>query len=159
MATNQATYPVQIYVLTFKLLHQQGPKYLQDMLQFKTSNRRLRSTMDPHLLVIPQTKNKTFTDRSFSVSAPILWNNLSSHIRQSDSLLSFKRDLRAHLNHEAFKIQVPTSTSLDLVISMVLFLYLLHQETQVSLKCLLFYLLLNTPENTLHYCGALYQMS
>ena len=65
----------KICVLTYKLFHKQGPKYLQVMLQYKyrTNSRNLRSNLDCSLLVIPCTKCKTFTSRSFSVSAPTLW--------------------------------------------------------------------------------------
>ena len=50
----------KICVLTYKLLHQQGPKYLQDMLQHKTFKSNLRSSQDNSLLLIPHTKCKTF---------------------------------------------------------------------------------------------------
>ena len=94
----------KICVLTYKLLHGQGPDYLRDFLHYKhnTSNRSLRSTTDQSLLVIPRTKCKTFTTRSFSVAAPTLWNNLPKGIRESNSLLSFKRDLKTHLYKETF---------------------------------------------------------
>ena len=94
----------KICVLTYKLLHRQGPGYLQDFLQYKhsNSNRSLRSTMDHSLLVIPHTKCKTFAARSFSVAAPTLWNNLPKDLRESDTLLSFKHDLKTHLYKETF---------------------------------------------------------
>ena len=94
----------KICVLTYKLLHRQGPGYLQDFLQYKhsNSNRSLRSTMDHSLLVIPRTKCKTFAARSFSVAAPTLWNNLPKDLRESDTLLSFKHDLKTHLYKETF---------------------------------------------------------
>ena len=58
----------KICVLTYKLLHKQGPQYLQDMLQYRTPNRRLRSALDNSLLIIPRTKLKTFANRAFSVA-------------------------------------------------------------------------------------------
>ena len=93
----------KICVLRFKLLHQQGPQYLQDMLQYKTHRRDLRSTSDNSLLLIPWTKCKTFAARSFSISAPTLWNNLPRSLRDSPTLLSFKCNLKTHLYQEAFK--------------------------------------------------------
>ena len=94
----------KICVLTYKLLCEQGPKYLQVMLQYKhnTSIRTLRSNLDHSLLVIPCTKCKTFASRSFSVAVPTLWNCLPRCLRQSATLLSFKRDLKTHLYKEAF---------------------------------------------------------
>ena len=94
----------KICVLTYKLLHEQGPKYLQVMLQYKhsTNSRTLRSNLDHSLLVIPHTKCKTFASRSFSVAAPTLWNHLPRSLRESTTLLSFKCDLKTHLYKEAF---------------------------------------------------------
>ena len=80
----------KICVLTYKLLHKQGPQYLQDMLQYRTPNRRLRSALDNSLLIIPRTKLKTFANRSFSVTAPTTWNALPKQIRDTPDLLSFK---------------------------------------------------------------------
>ena len=82
----------------------------RDFLHYKhsTSNRSLRSTMDQSLLVIPHTKCKTFATRSFSVAAPTLWNNLPKDIRESDTLLSFKRDLKTHLYKEMFGNSAPS---------------------------------------------------
>ena len=94
----------KICVLMYKLLHKQGPGYLQDLLQYKHSysNRSLRSNMDHSLLVIPRTKCKTFASRSFSVAAPTLWNHLPKDLREADTLLSFKHDLKTHLYKERF---------------------------------------------------------
>ena len=93
----------KICVLTYKLLHQQGPQYLQDLLHCRTHKRDLRSASDNSWLLIPRTKCKTFAARSFSVSAPTLWNNLRKSLRESPMLLSFKWDLKTHLYQEAFK--------------------------------------------------------
>ena len=92
----------KICVLTYKLLHKQGLQYLQYMLKFKSSSRRLRSSQDNNLLVIPRTKYKTFANRAFSVSAPTTWNALPIHIRSAPDLLSFKHDLKTYLYQEAF---------------------------------------------------------
>ena len=95
----------KICVLTYKLLCEQGPKYLQVMLQYKysTNSRNLRSNLDCSLLVIPCTKCKTLASRSFSVSAPTLWNHLPRSLRESTTLLSFKHDLKTYLYKEAFE--------------------------------------------------------
>ena len=95
----------KICVLTYNLLREQGPKYLQVMLQYKysTNSRTLRSNLDHSLLVIPHTKCKTFTSRSFSVSAPTLWNHLPRSLRESTTLLSFKHDLKTYIYKEAFE--------------------------------------------------------
>ena len=93
----------KICVLTYKLLHQQGPQYLQEMLQYNAHKRDLRSSSDNSLLIIPRTKCKTFTARAFSVSAPTLWNTLPKSLRELPTLLRFKIDLKTHLYQEAFE--------------------------------------------------------
>ena len=110
----------KICVLTYKLLHKQGPRYLQVLLQYKhnISNRTLRSNLDQSLLVIPHTKCKTFASRSFSVAAPTLWNHLPRGLRELNTLLSFKRDLKTHLYKEAFGNPHPQSSG-DLWLSIV----------------------------------------
>ena len=65
-------------------------------------NRRLRSSQDNSLLIIPRTKLKTFANRAFSVAAPTTWNALPKHIRDAPDLLSFKCALKTHLYQEAF---------------------------------------------------------
>ena len=78
----------KLCVLTYKLLHHQGPKYLQELIQYRSTDMRLRSSADPYLLLIPKTKYKTFTARSFSISAPTTWNGLPYHVRTADNLLT-----------------------------------------------------------------------
>ena len=93
----------KICVLTYKLLHHQGPQYLQDFLQCRTYKRDLRLASDNSLLLIPRTKCEMFATRSFIISAPTLWNNLPKSLRESPTLLSFKQDLKTHLYQEALK--------------------------------------------------------
>ena len=92
----------KISVHTYKLLHNQGPKYLSDLIQYKSVDSRLRSSNDPLLLLIPRAKLKMYADRSFKVSAPTTWNDLPYHVRSSTSLLTFKNTFKTHLFKEAF---------------------------------------------------------
>ena len=88
----------KILILTYKCVHGTGPQYLQNLIiRTKTNRHNRRSSTDPHLLVIPRTKYKTFADRSFSVAGPTLWNKLPKKIRSAKTLLSFKKDLKTHL--------------------------------------------------------------
>ena len=96
----------KLSMLTYKVLHNQGPKYLQDLLYYKTTDKRLRSSNDPYLLLIPQTKLKTYVDRSFKVATPTVWNELPLEIRSSSFLLNFKNMLKTHLYKEAFNHQL-----------------------------------------------------
>ena len=92
----------KLCMLTYKLLHNKGPKYLQDLLKYKKSDRKLRSSHNHHLLLIPRTKLKTYADRSFKVATPTVWNELPHQIRCSSSLLSFKSMLKTYLYNMAF---------------------------------------------------------
>ena len=61
------------------------------------SNQHLLLDM-PHFSKLP-----SFGDRSFSVAAPTLWNNLPLNLRVIDSPLEFKSKLKTHLFSIAFK--------------------------------------------------------
>ena len=88
----------KVLVLTFKLLHGEGPMYLKDLIQKYTPGRWcLCSSIDTDLLVIPKTKRKTFASWSFIVAAPTLWNSLPRDISQCSTILSFKKRLKTHL--------------------------------------------------------------
>ena len=102
----------KIAVLTYKLLHNEGPEYLKEMPQFKKPTRQLRSSTDNHLLVIPTTKFKTFTKRSFSVASPTIWNSLPISTRMQSTLLKFKSDLKTILFRQAFSdLSITMSTN------------------------------------------------
>ena len=58
--------------------------------------RSLRSS-SRNLLVIPRSELKSYGDRTFSVSAPKLWNNIPETIKCSVDLNTFKRNLRTYL--------------------------------------------------------------
>ena len=88
-------------MLTYKLLNGEGPVYLQELLQYRSTHRNLRSS-DQHLLLIPRTKLKTYADRSFKVAAPTEWNKLPNHIRETSSIHKFKVLLKTYLYNEAF---------------------------------------------------------
>ena len=92
----------KLCILTYKLLHNEGPKYLQDLLHHKKSKRTLRSSSDQYLLLIPRTNLKTYADRSFRIAAPTVWNELPHHIKCLPNLLKFKSLLKTHLYNIAF---------------------------------------------------------
>ena len=101
-------------MLTYKPLHNQGPKYLQDLLHYKTTDERLRSSNDPYLLLIPWTKLKTYADRSFKVAAPTVWNELPLEIRSSSSLLNFKSMLKTHYIQGGFQSSIVNGLQLSI---------------------------------------------
>ena len=55
--------------------------------------RTLRSS-DKCLLETPSTSSTSLGDHAFSVAAPVLWNSLPLHLRQTNCLYKFKQDSR-----------------------------------------------------------------
>jgi exonuclease III len=86
----------KILTMVWKCLNNQAPQYLVELLKLKSPGRALRSTTRQDLEV-PRTKCKTFGDRSFSVSGPLLWNRLPMSIRNAESLDLFKSKLKTFM--------------------------------------------------------------
>ena len=85
----------KIVCLVHKCIHGTAPRYLKNLLTFKTFTRTLRSTTDNDLLLeIPKTKLKTFASRSFSVKGPEFWNQIPKELRIIKSLELFKSKLK-----------------------------------------------------------------
>ena len=79
--------------------HGTAPAYLAGILRPTSefvARRRLRSS-DTTTLLVPPTQRLTFGDRAFPMAAARAWNNLPPHIRAASSLLSFRRQTKAHL--------------------------------------------------------------
>ena len=91
----------KILLLTFKCLHNLAPPYLSDLLRYRPSERTTRSaSLD--LLFIPKSRTKSFGDRSFAVAATRLWNELPLYLRNSESVVGFKKNLKTHMFKLAF---------------------------------------------------------
>uniref|UniRef100_A0A671U025 Reverse transcriptase domain-containing protein n=1 Tax=Sparus aurata TaxID=8175 RepID=A0A671U025_SPAAU len=90
-------------LLTYKALHHLAPTYLCNLLHEYSPSRTLRST-STGLLTIPTPRLSTMGARAFSCSAPRLWNSLPPHIRQSDSITTFKSKLKTHLFKLAYSL-------------------------------------------------------
>ena len=86
----------KILVMTYKILHGYAPKYLCDLIEVRQSSRTLRSS-NKILLHIPRTKLSSAGDRALACAAPRLWNQLPTNNMQSNSLNSFKTNLKTHL--------------------------------------------------------------
>ena len=81
----------------YKCLNKQAPEYLQNLLVEMPTQSGLRSELTYKKLLIPFTKRKTFSQRSFSVAAPTLWNSLPLSVKQASTLNQFKSLLKTHL--------------------------------------------------------------
>ena len=86
----------KILLLCFRIINGLAPAYLSDLLTPYKQSRTLRSS-SKSLLFIPESKLKTYGDRSFACAAPLLWNNLPLDIRDAPSLETFKSNLKTHL--------------------------------------------------------------
>ena len=68
------------------------------------NNSKLRSS-SKKLLIVPESRTKTYGDRRFSVAAPKHWNLLPNDIRNSPSIEVFKTKLKTYLFREAYGCQ------------------------------------------------------
>ena len=73
------------------------PFYLSELLKLPQRTRTLRSCSDTTILVKPIKNLKSYGERSFEFSGPMIWNTLPKEIRELESHDSFKRALKHHL--------------------------------------------------------------
>jgi len=85
----------KIALLTYKSLSTNQPLYLRNLLHMYQPSRCLCSASQ-NLLSIPFCTTN-LSKRSFSFSAPTIWNELPAVIRESNTLDTFKRRLKTHL--------------------------------------------------------------
>uniref|UniRef100_A0A673Y2W3 Reverse transcriptase domain-containing protein n=1 Tax=Salmo trutta TaxID=8032 RepID=A0A673Y2W3_SALTR len=86
----------KVLLLTYKALHGLAPTYLSDLVLPYIPTRTLRS-QDAGLLIVPRISKQTAGGRAFSYRAPFLWNGLPTHVRDADSVSTFKSLLKTYL--------------------------------------------------------------
>ena len=86
----------ELLLITFKAIQGLAPKYLCDLLTFKSSLYNLRSS-DSILLSMPAARSKTLVDRALMVAAPRLWNSLPKELRAITNVNSFKAHSKTYL--------------------------------------------------------------
>ena len=91
----------KLSTLCFKCLTSSAPVYLSQLISPYTPTRSLRSE-NALLLTVPSFNLQTFGRKSFSVSAPLVWNPLPLSLRKTDSLATFKRHLKTYLFNKCF---------------------------------------------------------
>ena len=74
-----------------------GPVYFSDLLKIYAPSRQLQFSAHIRILCIPSVNTKSYGERSFSYTAPTLWNTLPKDIRFSQSVSSFRSALKTHL--------------------------------------------------------------
>ena len=93
----------KILLLTYKALNGLAPAYIRELLTPYIPARTLRS-MDNNLLEPPKCRLEYFGKRSFAAAAPVLWNDLPLHIKQSPSVDIFKSRIMTRLFQLAYFI-------------------------------------------------------
>ena len=81
-------------VFTYKALNSLTFQYITDLLKpvSETHSRTLRSSVNG-ALAVPRSRFSLF-DRSYSYSAPKLWNSIPIPVRNSSTLNSFKNNIK-----------------------------------------------------------------
>ena len=92
----------KISLLCHNFFTSSAPHYLSSCLSIYSPARNLRSASDSRILVKPSVRTKSFGQRSFSFSAPLIWNALPREIRYIDNTPSFKRALKTHLFRKCY---------------------------------------------------------
>lgn len=91
----------KILLLTFKCINKLAPAYLCDLVTPYKQSRALRSN-SRNLIEIPETRTKSYGNRSFSYAAAVEWNKLSLDIKQSPNIDIFKKKLKTHLFQQCY---------------------------------------------------------
>jgi hypothetical protein len=92
----------KLSLLCFKIISDQAPVYLSDLLHLYTPSRQLRSSADTRVFKIPSFRTKSSGQRSFSYQAPTTWNQLPVSVRHASSVSSFKSSLKTYLFSQTF---------------------------------------------------------
>ena len=93
----------KLLLLTFRSLHGLAVSYITYLLIRYEPTRALRSA-DAHLLEVPRCRLRTQGEKAFTIAAPRLWNNLPLAMHATDSLSSFKKQLKTFLFKTAFSL-------------------------------------------------------
>ncbi len=89
----------KLCMYVYKCLHDCAPDYLSAFISYKSRPQTgpvTRSAKDTSILNVHIGRTRT-GDKSFSVSAPMLWNRLPKNIREACSLPVFKKLLKSYL--------------------------------------------------------------
>ena len=67
----------------------------------------VRHAVDPHRLFVTGV-NRTVGDRTFRYAAPRLYNGLPSSVKDSQSVMEFKKKLKTHLFSKSYNLETKT---------------------------------------------------
>ena len=87
----------KVCLMAYNALNERAPIYMTEMLKKrKPKFKRLRVDEDETRLEEYHCKYKV-TEKAFSIAAPKIWNRLPKAIRNSDSVVTFKKHLKTYL--------------------------------------------------------------
>ena len=90
----------KILTTTWKIVNNQAPNYLKDLVCLRENGHDLRNDL---MLTPPDVHNHNdLVDRAFFRSAPSLWNSLPNALRKQEKLNTFKKNLKTHLFKKNF---------------------------------------------------------
>lgn len=97
LATSFISYTVWNLLLTSCARKNGSPSYIFSLIEPYAPSRQLCLT-NCYLLACPKVLRKSYGERGFSHSAPLLWNNLPLYsIKQSNSITIFKKRPKTYL--------------------------------------------------------------
>ena len=82
----------KVLLLTYKALHGFAPTCLSDLVLPYIPTRQ-----EAGLLIVPRISKQTAGGRAFSYRAPFSWDGLPTHVRDANSVSTFKSLLKTHL--------------------------------------------------------------
>ena len=92
----------KLCLFVYKSIHGMSPQYIQDLIEPKITQARLRSSNDVFCLNY-NLPHSTYGEHAYSNIAPYHWNKLPLHLRMAPSVDVFKTALKTHLFTIAFK--------------------------------------------------------
>ena len=99
----------KIALLTFKALNSMALSCISDLLTKFDREWELHSTSTNRLNVPAAGNTNYYNDRTFSIAAPIVWNNLPAHLRTMSSFNLFKQELKIHILRSAYWTEAKTA--------------------------------------------------
>lgn len=87
----------KICSLMFSVIHYMSPYNLYCIIKPKQFLRNTRASSKGYLASVPPAGNVRYSDRSFAVAGPVLWNALPDDIRSVKCVTSFKVKLKTFL--------------------------------------------------------------
>ena len=84
----------KVKLMTFKVLNGHAPAYLADLIKIQQPKHQLRSSAKYDTGCPRDENHNIYGDLCFSFAAPALWNTIPEAVKQSSTVLSFKKTFK-----------------------------------------------------------------